>query len=139
MHPLCPEMTFRCDGAAVGCPDGVLTTDNEDAISCALQAFLDGDAGRISWLIENDMGQGGRNQVVFDLVGDGTLFRQRNDALDLCFNVFGVQHLPLPASSHYTGCLTEPDWQSQFACLRNVPFAEPGEICLEGHESVNGC
>lgn len=139
VHPLCPEMTFRCDGPEVGCPNGVLTTENEDAISCSLQAFADGDAGRISWLIENDMGSGGRNQVFFDLVGDGTVFRQRNDALDLCFDVFGVQRLPLPASSHYTDCLAEPDWQSKFACLRNVPFAEPDEICLEGHEFVGGC
>lgn len=145
VHPLCPEMTFKCDVSRVGCPDGVLTTDNEDAITCSLQALADGKAGRVSWLIENSQGPGGRSQVWFDLVGDGTLFRQRNDALDLCAEVSPVQHLPLPASSHYENCLAEPDWQSQFECLRKVPFGEPIETCLDGDEYFpadspgNGC
>lgn len=78
------------------------------------QTTAAGKTGRITWLIKNAMGQAGRTQVWFDLVGDGTLFRQRNDSLDLCFEVFAVQRLPLPERSYYEGCLhsrSSPAWR----------------------------
>ncbi len=145
VQPLCPEMSFECDTADVGCLEGVLTTENADAIACSLRALADGKAGRVTWSIKNQTGQGGRTQVWLDLVGDGTLFRQRNDSLDLCFEVFPVQHLPLPASGDYEACLAEGTWESQFDCLRKVSFGEPIETCLDGEEYTpasspgNGC
>lgn len=134
---LCSPMEFYCEKFELDCED--MTTKDEAALDCVLQALASGASGQVSWYVGP---QGGVmvNYVELDLVGDGTLFRQGHFQYDLCWDTHAVQRHSLPAPAYYEGCLAETKWRARFDCLRAAPLGEPLETCIPGSDyTSNQC
>lgn len=135
VQELCPAMHFVCPSrfSVYDCPTEALTTDDEAAIGCALQALAGGEVGRLSWVIDDEFTGYSREHVELDLVGDGTMYRQGGLHVDFCFQVYAVDHLPVVEASYFADCLTNPDWRVRFDCIRQALTCPPLETCINSY------
>ncbi len=129
---LCPPMVLTCSNFAAGCDSKDLTVEDKAAIDCSLQALANGQIGRLSWQITGDFGFSNEH-VELDLVGDSTVFRQGGYLIDVCYEIYPVQRLPLPAAGYFSDCLATLDWQDRFDCIRQALTCTPIDTCSEGY------
>lgn len=133
-NELCPLLAFVCaNGPVDDCPIENLSTQTEDAISCALSALANGETGRFYWVVD-DVNLGfSQSHIIIDLVGDGTAFRHGSSYVDGTVSVEPLLRVTLPALEMASGCLANADWRLQFDCLRKAVGGEPLNSCLDGY------
>lgn len=132
---LCPTVAFDGDSLDTGGND--MDPALEEALACALGALRDGQAGHLAWTYRLNFGQI-EQYGSFELFGDGTARRSFGGIEDLCTYLsddVGVG--PLRDAKIYNDCLTEPDLQARFTCVREavpvvVDTCQVGELDCYG-------
>lgn len=135
---LCAPIHLVCAEGVQNCPIESLSSEMEDAITCALNALRGGQIGRISWVIDAVLMGYSREHLEVDINGNGTVFRHGGFYEDLYFEVYSVERKNLPNQAFFSDCLTSPDWRQRFDCVRQSVAGVSVETCLNGYNFSPG-
>lgn len=134
----CDPITIACANVHDGepsCPDGEISVETPEAVTCALTALRDGAAGHVRWRI-TDLGSlsapspSWSEDVDLHLLADRTAFVVERERFAASLRHEDTRRIPLPAAELLDTCLTQ-DAIAQFGCLRTALDAPPDEVCID--------
>lgn len=123
---LCPTVSASCDGYC----ESPLTVADPDALTCALTALRDRTPGIVGWSATLYEGQFQASGYLL-IHEDGTAVRRGYGPQDLTYVAEDAVLGTLQPPEHYDACLTEPDEEARFECLRGELMSQT-EVCDSG-------
>jgi hypothetical protein len=134
----CDPITITCAGVHDGepsCPDGEISVETPEAVTCALTALHDGTPGRLRWRITDVASLSAPDPAWYEdvelhLRADRTAFVIEREHVGASLRHEDTRRVPLPAAELLATCLTQ-DAIARFGCLRTALDAPPDEVCID--------
>ncbi|MCY0986809.1 hypothetical protein OV203_06735 [Nannocystis sp. ILAH1] len=110
---LCPGVGLSCEEPACE-PDHPV--NDEGALACALEALRDRKPGKVSWFIQESLGQYAYDTSVY-IQADGNAIVTRSGGADLCSYWGPDTRNTLKETTYFADCLDLATGRERFDCL----------------------
>ncbi|MFY0539057.1 hypothetical protein [Nannocystis pusilla] len=107
--------------------------NDEAALACALEALRDREPGKVSWFIQESLGQYAYNTTVY-IQADGNALVTRSGGADLCDYSGPDTRTALKETAYFADCLALATGRERFDCLTDG-LGDELLVCIPEEES----